>query len=798
MTHDLANIADEVATLFKLKTSSVCAALALLEAGETVSFIARYRKARTGGMKHAPLQNLALRLDKLHAMRERRAVMFEALTAQKKLTPELRQRLMDAKTRAALEDIYLLYASKQLSPAARARDAGLDALADALLEDTKRCPEDLATDFVNVEVQVQDIEAALGGARHILLERWAQNLEILEHFREYFWEHGVLTSTLSPEIKAKKSKHSKQSKPGKNQINWSEYVEADAPVKTMPLRRVHMLFRGRREAALRLSLSLPDATYAERYLATHLDLVDRGRPADAWLMDALRVLWNKKLAPKLEAEILARMRSLADDDAIYGLSKQLRDILFTSPAPCGVTMGLFFERSSGVSVAVVDEKGEVLATTSVFPFSPDHQWEHAIAGLAKCLAKYHVRWVVIGSSLRFREAGRLLSTLAKRYPDMPFDTVQAAELGASAYAASDAAADALPDVYPPCRAAVSMARRFQNPLEELINMPLRAMVVAPHQHDMNQHMVARAFLGVITDCVNAVGVDVNTASSKLLSYVSGLNAAMADAIVAYRETQGVFTSRAQIKAVPGVTEHAFQQAAGFLRVLGGDNVLDETCIHPESYAWVLRRLKEKGLSVHDVFGQPQVLKALDFSSSDEACESELLTVQDMVYELGSPGRDPRPVFKKPGAQFKSKHKQNVKTQTKSKQNVIRLEALTMDTSLQGVVRRITSFGAFVDVGAEQLGLVHISALADKFVPDPHQVVSVGDVVQVKVLELDLARRRLGLTMRTQEKPKPAETTKQVAPKLQKKRAEKRCNASPSEPLNTAMADAFAKLKRSTS
>jgi uncharacterized protein len=796
MTHDIANLADEVATLFKLQTSSVCAAIALLEAGETVPFIARYRKARTGGMKHAALENLVIRFEKLHAMRERREVMFEALTAQEKLTPLLRQSLMQAQTRAVLEDIYLPYASKQRSPAARACDAGLEALADALLnEDTMRRPEDLAADFVNAEAHVQDAEAALAGARHVLLERWAQTIDVVAHLRTYFWEHGVVTSTLSPEIQAKKSKHAKKLKAAKNQMTWSEYVAADAPIKTMPLRRVHMLFRGRREAALRLSLSLPDATYAERYLATHFNLAARGRPADAWLMNAVRVLWEKKLAPKLEAETLAHARNLADEDAIHGLSKQLRDVLFTSPGPRGVTMGLFFERGSGVSVAVVDDKGAVLDTTSVFPFSPEHEWEHALAGLAKCLAKYHVRWVVTGSSLGFREAGRLLLTLAKRYPDMPFVTVRAHELGASAYAASDEAADALPDVYAPCRAAVSMARRFQNPLEELINMPLRAMVVAPHQHDMNQHMVARAFMGVITECVNAVGVDVNTASSKLLSYVSGLDTAMADAIVAYRETHGVLTSREQIKAVPGLTAHAFQQAAGFLRVVGGDNVLDETRIHPESYASVLRILSENNLSLDDVFGKPHAFDRLDLTSYDEACEDDLLTVQAMVQELRAPGRDPRPAFTKTGSQLKPKHK--AKTETKPKHDVIRLEALTMDMPLQGVVHRITSFGAFVDVGAEQLGLVHISALADKFVPDPHQVVSVGDVVQVKVLELDLARRRLGLTMRIQEKPKPAETAKQAAPKLQKKRpVEKRRDAPPVQPLNTAMADAFAKLKRS--
>jgi len=781
MTHDISNIADGVATLFKLKTSSVCAAIELLEAGETVAYITRYRKAHTEGMKHAPLRAIVERLDQLHTLRARREVMLDALTAGDKLTPELRSMLMAAETRATLEDIYLPYASKQKSPAARARDAGLEPLADALLADSMGSPENEAASFVNVDAHVHNVGEALAGARHILMERWAQNLDVVGHFREYFWEHGVLTSVLSPEIKSKKSK---QAKSGKNQIIWSEYVEAEAPIKTMPLRRVHMLFRGRREAALQLSLSLPDATYAERYLALSEKIADNTRPAHGWLMDTVRMLWEKKLAPKLEAEVLARLRSRADDDAVSGLSKQLRGLLFTAPAPRGVTMGLFFERRTGVSVAVVDSMGTVLDDTSVFPFSPDYQWEPALSGLAKCLAKYDVRWVVTGNNLGFREAERLFTTLAKRYPDMPFTMMRTPELGALAYAASDAAAEALPDVYPACRAAVSMARRFQSPLEELIKMPPRAMVLAPHQHDMNQHVVARALTGVMTDCVNAVGVDVNTASATLLSHVSGLDVAIADAMVAYREAHGVFKTREQLKAVPGLNAHVFQQAAGFLYVLDGEHRLDATRIHPKDYVLVEQILKDNSLSLADVSATPEALDAIDFSRYGEVCDGGLPTVQDWVHELRAPGSDPRPAFKQ--------------LESKPKPVVIRLEALKQDMSLEGVVRRITSFGAFVDVGAEQHGLVHISALADKFVQDPHQLLSVGDVVQVRVLELDLTRRRLSLTMRTKEKPKPVAVTKKPAQKAQAKRPEKRMDAQPAQVLNTAMADAFAKLKRSSS
>ncbi|MDF1684290.1 MAG: Tex-like N-terminal domain-containing protein [Legionellaceae bacterium] len=785
MTHDISNIADGVATLFKLKTSSVCAAIELLEAGETVSFIARYRKAHTAGMKHAPLRAIVERLEQIHALRERREVMFEALAAREKLTPELERMLMAAETRATLEDIYLPHASKQKSPAARARDAGLEPLADALLDDATRHPEYEAAAFVNVEAHVHDAGAALAGARQILMERWAQNLDVVAHFREYFWEHGVLTSVLSPESKSKKPKKAKS---GKNQIVWSEYVEAEAPIKTMPLRRVHMLFRGRREAELQLSLSLPDATYGERYLASSVNIADSARPADSWLMDTVRVLWEKKLAPKLEAETLARLRSRADEDAVHGLSKQLRGLLFAAPAPRGVTMGLFFERRSGVSVAVVDERGAVLDDTSVFPFSPDYQWEQALSGLAKCLAKHQVRWVVTGNNLGFREAERLLSTLAKRYPDMPFTTMRTPELGALAYAACDSAAQALPDVHAPCRAAVSMARRFQNPLEELIKMPPRAMVLAPHQHDMNQHVVARALAGVMTDCVNAVGVDVNTASTTLLGHVSGLDVAMADVIVAHRETHGAFKTREQLKAVPGLNERIFQQAAGFLYVLDGDCLLDTTRIHPKDYVLVEQLLKENNLSLADIFEKPGVLDAVDLAPYAEACDGGLSTLQDWVHELRAPGRDPRPAFRASTSQSKPK--------PKSKRVVTRFEALKQDMSLEGVVRRITSFGAFVDVGAEQHGLVHISALADKFVEDPHQLLSVGDVVKVRVLELDLARRRLSLTMRTKEKPKPVAVATKPVQKTQKKRPEKRMDAQPAHALNTAMADAFAKLKRS--
>jgi len=453
---------------------------------------------------------------------------------------------------------------------------------------------------------------------------------------------------------------------------------------------------------------------------------------------------------------LARLRSRADDDAIHGLTKQFRGLLLTSPAPRGVTMGLFFERRSGVSVAVVDDMGAVLDDTSVFPFSPVHQWEHAIAGLAKCLAKHNVRWVVTGNSLGFREAERLLSTLAKRYPDMPFTVMRANELGALAYATSDSADEALSDVYAPRRAAVSMARRFQNPLTELIKMPPRAMVLAPHQHDMNQHLVARALTGVMTDCVNAVGVDVNTAPATLLSHVSGLNVAIADAIVAYREAHGLFKTREQLKAVPDMDEHVFQQSSGFLRVLDGEHALDTTRVHPENYALVEQILEDNSLSLADVFANPKALDGVEPARYAETCEGGLPTVQDILYELRAPGRDPRPVFKKP------------ESKPKTKRAVTKLEEFKLDMSLDGVVRRITTFGAFIDVGAEQLGLVHISALADKFVKDPNELLSVGDTVQVKVLELDLTRRRLGLTMRLKEKPKPIPTVT-AQQKIQNKR-----------------------------
>lgn len=797
MTRDISNIADEMSTLFKLDASSVCAAIELLEAGETVSFIARYRKEYTAGMKHAPLRCLVERLETLHALRERREVMFAALKARDKLTPELERMLMAAETRATLEDMYLPHASKQKSPALRAEEAGLAPLADALLEDSTRDPEDEAAAFVNVEANVRDVAAALAGARHILIERWAQDFDVLAHFREYFWEHGVLTSALSPEIKSKKTKKSKQSKPAKNQIVWAEYVDTAAPIKTMPLRRVHMLFRGRREAALQLSLNLPDATYAERYLAERMKIVDDARPADPWLMDSVRILWEKRIAPKLEAEVLARLRSRADDDAVHGLTKQFRSLLLTPPAPRGVTMGLFFERRSGVSVAVIDDMGAVLDDTSVFPFSPDHQWEHAIAGLAKCLAKHNVRWVVTGNSLGFREAERLLSTLAKRYPDMPFTVMRANELGALAYAVSDSAAEALPEVYAPRRAAVSMARRFQNPLAELIKMSPRAMILAPHQQDMNQHLVARALTGVMTDCVNAVGVDVNTAPATLLSHVSGLDVTMADAIVAYREAHGLFKTREQLKSVPGIDEHIFRQSAGFVYVRDGEQALDATRVHPENYAVVEQILEDNHLSLADVFANPKALDDVELARYAEACEGGSLTLQDILHELRAPGRDPRPAFKKPESKSNSK--------SKTKRAATKLEDFKLDMSLDGVVRRITTFGAFIDVGAEQLGLVHISALADKFVKDPNELLSVGDTVQVKVLELDLARRRLGLTMRLKEKPKPkpistvtAQQKTQKTQKTQKNRPEKRMESQPAHSLNTAMADAFAKLKRSSS
>lgn len=788
MTREISSIADEVAVLFKLETSSVCAAIELLQAGETVPFIARYRKARTAGMKHAPLRRIAERLESLNALQERRVVMLDALKSRDLLTPKIERLLLAAETRATLEDMYQVYASKQKTPAMRAKVAGLLPLADALLEDPTRHPEHEAAAFVNPELNVPDVDAALRGAQDILIERWAQSFELLSHFREYFWEQGVLTTTLSSSQKtekpaSKKSKYAKKSKKEQDKIVWTEYVDTAVPIQTIPLRRVHMLFRGRREAALQLSLSLPDATYAERYIAKHLNIADETRPADGWLMACVRELWDKKFVSKLEAEILVRLRSRADDDALYGLTKQCRSLLLTPPAPCDVTMGLFFERRSGVSVAVIDKAGQVLDDTSVFPFSPYYQWEDAIKGLATCMAKYHVRWVVMGNSLGFREADRLLSTLAKRYPDMPFTSMRVNEIGALAYAGTEAAAAALPDVYEPRRAAVSVARRFQNPLEELINMPPRSMLFASYQQDMNQHVVERALTGVMTDCVSAVGVDVNTASAKLLSYVAGLNETIACAIIAYREVHGLFETREQLKHVPGMNAHIFQQAAGFLRVQDAKHALDATRIHPENYDLVDKILEDHGVSLVDVLAKPKILDGVDATRYAEVCEGGLPTVRDMLHELRAPGRDPRPAFKK----------------SEPKPAMKKLETFELGMSLEGVVRRITTFGAFVDVGAEQQGLVHISALADKFVRDPNELLKVGERVQVKVLELDLVRRRLGLTMRLKEKAKPEVTTK---PKVQKKRPERRTetrmDAQPAVPVNTAMADAFAKLKRSSS
>ena len=782
MTREISNIADEVAILFKLEASSVCAAIELLEAGETVPFIARYRKARTGGMKHAPLRRIVERLEILKALQERRVVMLDTLKAQDKWTDKLEQMLMAAETRATLEDIYQIHASKQKTPAMRAKAAGLERLADALLEDPTRHPEYEAAAFVNSDLNVPDVDAALRGARDVLIERWAQSLDVLEHLRKYFWEHGVLTSTLVLDKKAekagsKKSKNSKKSKAGQDSTVWAEYVDVAVPIQTIPLRRVHTFFRGRREAKLQLVLSLPDATYAERYLAKHVNIADEARPADGWLMDSARKLWEKKLSSKLEAEVLARLRSRADDDAVYGLTKQCRSLLLTPPAPRDVTMGLFFERRSGVSVAVIDKAGKVLDDTSVFPFFPNHQWEDAIKGLAACLAKHNVRWVVMGNSLGFREAERLLSVLAKRYPDMPFTSMRVNELGASAYATSEAAAHALPDVYAPRRAAVSVARRFQNPLEELIKMPPSAMLFASHQQDMNQHLVARALTGVMTDCVNAVGVDVNTASATLLSYVSGIDVAMADAMVVDRDANGLFKTREQLKRVPGMNDHVFQQASGFVYVPGGEHALDTTRVHPENYDLVEKILEDNKLGFDDVLTSTKALDGVDAARYAEACEGGLSLVRDVLHELRAPGRDPRAAFKKP----------------EPKRAVKKLEELKLGMSLEGVVRRITTFGAFVDVGGEQLGLVHISALADKFVRDPNELLSVGERVQVKVLELDLTRRRLSLTMRLKEKAKPEAMPK---PKAHKKRPEKRMDAQPALPVNTAMANAFAKLKRS--
>ncbi|KTD69627.1 transcriptional accessory protein [Legionella steelei] len=779
MTQEMLGLAAIIAQELKVKPAQVEASIRLLNEGATVPFIARYRKEATDGLDDVQLRFIDERVHYLRELDERRAVVLQSIREQEKLTPELEKSILAADTKTRLEDLYLPFRPKRRTKAQIAIEAGLDPLAQALWTNPDLDPEEHAVQFINPEAGVEDAKAALEGARHILMEHFAEDADLINELREHLWQHCIVKSIGSSKKKETVNKFS----------DYFDYAEA---IKKIPSHRALALFRGRRESVLQVSLTLPEheATYGENKLAVHFNIVDQQRKADSWLLETIRLTWKVKLFTKLELELLTRLREMADEEAIKVFSRNLRDLLLAAPAGPQITIGLDPGIRTGVKVVVVDATGKLLDYTVIFPFAPQNEWHQAITDLAKLAAKYQVNLLSIGNGTGSRETERLVSDLIKMYPDLKLTKVIVSEAGASVYSASEIASQEFPDLDVTLRGAVSIARRLQDPLAELVKIEAKSIGVGQYQHDVNQTRLARCLDGVVEDCVNAVGVDVNTASAALLSHVSGLNEALAKNIVLYRDEHGAFKNRMELKSVSRMGEKAFQQAAGFLRIMHGDNPLDASCVHPEAYPLVEKIIADKSIDIKKLIGNKDVLHSVNAAQFIDE-QFGLPTIRDVLRELEKPGRDPRPEFKT--AQFK--------------EGVEDIEHLHEGMILEGVVSNVTNFGAFVDVGVHQDGLVHISAMTNKFISDPRTVVKAGDIVTVKVIEVDKERKRIGLSMKLEDEPasqpvKKVAKTSEVKKQPQVKRPEhkKKPEAKKVEPVkktvfNTAMADALAKLKR---
>ncbi|NWG29981.1 MAG: RNA-binding transcriptional accessory protein [Rhodocyclaceae bacterium] len=769
----LPSIESRIAFELGVHPNQVAAAVKLLDDGATVPFIARYRKEVTGNLDDTQLRTLEERLAYLRELEDRRAAILQSIEEQGKLTPELRNDIEHAETKQRLEDLYLPYRPKRRTKAQIAKEAGLEPLADALYGDPTLDPETEAAKFIDAEKGVPDVKAALEGARQILMERFAEDASLLEKLRTYLNEHAFIVSTV---IEGKEEA-------GAKFRDWFAFRE---PLKSAASHRVLALLRGRNEDVLRLAIKTepelrdpPESSPCIAMIAGHVGIRDQGRAADKWLAETVRWTWLVKLSLHLETELMGALRERAEEEAIRVFAKNLHDLLLAAPAGPKAVIGLDPGIRTGVKVAVVDATGKLLETTTLYPFEPRRDWEVSIAALRMLAEKHGVALIAIGNGTASRETDRLAGELIQRHPELKLTKVVVSEAGASVYSASELAAREFPDLDVSLRGAVSIARRLQDPLAELVKIDPKSIGVGQYQHDVNQAKLARALDAVVEDCVNSVGVDVNTASAALLARISGLNATLAANIVSYRDQHGAFPSREALKNVPRLGEKTFEQAAGFLRIPHGENPLDASAVHPEAYPVVERILADIKKGVKEVIGDSRLIRALKAEKyTDE--RFGLPTVQDILKELEKPGRDPRPEFKT--ARFR--------------EGVEDLKDLEPGMLLEGVVTNVTNFGAFVDIGVHQDGLVHVSALADKFVKDPHTVVKAGDVVKVKVLEVDVARKRIALSMRlTDEAKKGAKVGAGGTASPHEIDRQRKPRAPEPQGAMSAMAAAFARLKR---
>lgn len=769
LTSDVrAAIETRIAKTVGARVDQVRAAVTLLDEGATVPFIARYRKEATGGLDDTQLRDLQEQLIYQRELEERRAAILTALSESGKLTEELERDIWGADTKQRLEDLYLPYKPKRRTRAQIAREAGLEPLAKLLWEEPLRDPETEAEAFVNADKGVADVRAALDGARDILAEIFYGNADMLEELREFLWKKAYLVSKVVPE---------KETDPAA--AKYSDYFDYDEPIETVPSHRALAVFRGRQEGLLTVKVLLTEEEEAlpvhpcQELIARAHGIKNLGRPADVWLASVVRWCWRVKCLASVEGDLLTRLRERAETEAIGVFGTNLKDLLLAAPAGHKGVIGLDPGIRTGVKVAVISDTGAVLDTTVIYPHEPRRDWEGSIQTLAQLARKHGSKLISIGNGTASRETDKLAGDLIARHPELGLTKIVVSEAGASVYSASAAAAAELPDLDVSYRGAVSIARRLQDPLAELVKIDPKAIGVGQYQHDVNQLELARKLDAVVEDCVNAVGVDVNTASAALLVRVAGLSSLQAKSIVSWREKNGAFAARKALLDVPRLGPKTFEQAAGFLRIPDAADPLDASGVHPEAYPVVQRIVEKTGLSVNKLIGNHEVLSRLKASDyTDE--QFGVPTVTDILKELEKPGRDPRPEFKT----------------AKFQEGVHEIRDLVPGMTLEGVVSNVAAFGAFVDIGVHQDGLVHVSELSDRFVRDPREVVKVGDIVRVRVLDVDEARKRISLSMRSREKT--GKTSTQAADKRPNPNA-RPINRLPKSPSGT-MAAAFAGLK----
>ncbi len=745
------SIISRIATELAVQEKQVSAAVALLDEGSTVPFIARYRKEKTGGLDDVQLRHLETRLGSLRELESRRETVLQSIREQGKLSPELEQQVQAAQTRTELEDLYLPYRPKRRTRAQIAREAGIQPLAEDLLAKPHLDPEGEAAKYLNPSMEFADTKAVLDGARQILMETFAENPELSGSLREYLWEQAVLESTV---IAGKEEEGQK----------FADYFAYQEALNKIPSHRALALFRGRNEGILDLKLDVPVSEGAshpcEDKIAAAFGIRDQGRAADRWLLETVHWAWKVKLHSRLSTDLNLRQREQAEAEAIRVFATNLKDLLLAAPAGAKVTMGLDPGLRTGVKVAVVDNTGKLVDFATIYPHAPKKQWDQSIVTLADMCAKHKVELISIGNGTASRETDQLAADLMKRHPELNLTKLVVSEAGASVYSASEIAAKEFPGLDVSIRGAVSIARRLQDPLAELVKIEPKSIGVGQYQHDVNQTELARTLGTVVEDCVNAVGVDVNTASGPLLAHVSGLNQGIAENIVQFRNDNGPFRNRNQLKKVSRLGPKTFEQAAGFLRIRDGEHPLDASAVHPEAYILVEQIAAVNRHALQEMVGNSEWVRQLN--PSDYVTEQfGLPTIRDILTELEKPGRDPRPEF----------------ITATFREGVNAIEDLQTGMILEGVITNVANFGAFVDIGVHQDGLVHVSQLANKFIKDPREVVKTGDVVKVRVEEVDAQRKRISLTMRLDA---PAEASAPAPKPPKREREERRPMQQPAE------------------